>query len=50
MNILTDTQLTQKVRYTTVCPFERRIAPHIFCTLRIVFEALKFDQGDYILQ
>ena len=44
---LTDTQLTQKVRYTTVCPFEGHFAPCIFYTPRIIFEALKFDQGDY---
>ena len=27
---LTDTQLTQKVRYTTECPFEGHFAPRIF--------------------
>ena len=47
---LTDTQLTQKVRYTTVCPFEGHFAPCIFYTPRLIFEALKFDQGDYLLR
>ena len=45
-------------RYTTdsksslpnSCPFEKHFAPRIFYTPRTVFEALKFDRGDYLIR